>query len=215
MVKAWAPLGIAIDDLFQVFGRGRRELEFTSAIDIMTGAQGCDTRPILPAGDLLGQYVQLLYGAPRPGETSADASSILVQEPPVVAQVVLERVGGISLRQFAESFDGAAIKAMHRLMQSPRLEGNDLQQTVADFQREMHEFNGRRKRLSATSVGVDGTIALAGLSAGWGLLAVAVTVIAKHLITKSVLTDEQLARVLGSPKEAAYLARIDAAIKNT
>nr|HEX4316233.1 hypothetical protein [Kofleriaceae bacterium] len=216
MVKTWSPLALAINDIFQVFGHGRRDLEFTNAIDIMTGAQGCGTLPILPAGDLLGQYVQVLYGMPsNTNQTQATAPTELVHEPAVVAKIVLERVGGISLRQFAESFEGPAIKAMRKLMNSPRLKDADVSQTVADFERELHDFNGRRKKLGRVNLGVDGALALASLSSGWGLVAVAAGAIVKQLIARSVLSDEQVATLLRMPREAAYLARIEAAIKDT
>ena len=103
---------------------------------------------------------------------------------------------------------------MHRLMASPRVADGNPTEIVAEFEREMHVFNGRRSKLGAASIGVDGTIALAGLSAGWGLLAVVLTVATKHLLSRSVLTDEQVASLLRSTKEAAYLARIDAAVAN-
>jgi hypothetical protein len=212
MAKTWAPIAFAIDDLLRAFGAGRGELEVMSAMDAMTAAHGCGTRPIVSDRDLIGRYVTVLYGERAPSPDPSAEPTIV--EPPIVSKVILDRIGGISLRQFAESFDSAAIRAMHQLIHSPRVAGVGIAEIVAEFEKEMHTLNGRRKALGAGSIAVDAAVALAGLSPGAGLIAVAVTLVSKKLVEKLVLTDEQMARLLGPSKEAAYLARIDASLKN-
>jgi hypothetical protein len=207
MTKTWAPIAFAIADLFTLMSARNHDLDILAAFDVMTAAQGCGVRPVVADGDLIGRYLQLLFGSPT--SASADIEETIVHEPPVVAKLVLKRSHSISLRQFAESFDGAAIRAMHKLMRSPRLDGVDVDTVVHDFEREMHDFNGRRRMLDKASYGIDAIVALASLSSGWGLLTVAAAVMVKHLLARSVLTDEKAARLVGSPKEAAYLARIN------
>lgn len=114
----------------------------------------------------------------------------------MAAKSVLQRNNGISLKQFDESFDGSAIRAMQLLMQSPRVNESDVDAVVRGFERDMHVYNGRRTTLNRMSVVVDGVFALAALSRGWGLLQAAGLVIAKYLVGRSVLADEQAASVI-------------------
>lgn len=79
----------------------------------------------------------------------------------------------------------------------------------------MHHFLGRSSKVGkASDFAVNGGLALAGLSPGWGFFSVAVGVVTKFLMGRSVVTDEQLAKLVGATKEGAYLARIDATISN-
>lgn len=129
MAKVWAPLAFALDDALQSLGQPRRDFEFVTAIDTARAAEGCGARPLVPDGDLHGEYVRLVYGAPRKA-TRKPGDGAIVEEPEVVSKFVLPRVGGLSLREFANSFNGPAIKAMHHLVQSPRLEGGKVDEVV-------------------------------------------------------------------------------------
>ena len=219
MTKVWAPLAIAIGDALHASGHPDRSLELAYALDAVQAADGCGARPIIPNGDKLGRYVRFVCGVRRLAiEDSAPSApgKPLVEEPPVVEKIVLERVPGISLRQFAESFKGPAIEAMHRLMQSPRLTGDrPVHEVVQEFVGEMHTFNGKRRRAGGVAAAMVAVATqLADLATGWGLLSIVTTRVARYLMNRSVLKDEQAAMLVGTPKEAAYMARIDDATKN-
>jgi hypothetical protein len=210
--KAWAPYVFAVEKAFRPV-ENRRELEVLSAVDVSLAAQGCGVRPIVPDGDLIGQYVRWLHSV-RPKAATAQEPTF-VEEPPVVASVIMSRIDGISLAQFARSFDGAAIHAMHNLVQSPQLVGQPVADVVAAWGRELHAFNGKRRRAAALGGGaVSVALTVADLSVGWGLFSIVAGYVSSLLIEKSVVPDEQLAKMLRTTKEAAYLARINAAIQN-
>lgn len=210
--RAWAPYVFAVEKALHP-GEDRRELEVLSAVEVSLAARGCGVRPIVPDGDLIGQYVRWLHGV-RPKATTTQETTF-VEEPPVVASVIMSRIDGISLAQFARSFDGAAIQAMHKLIQSPQLVGQSVSDVVATWGRELHAFNGKRRRAAAVSGGaVSVALTIADLSVGWGLFSIVAGYLSSLLIERSVVPDEQLAKMLRTTNEAAYLARINAAIQN-
>jgi hypothetical protein len=213
MAKVWAPLVFTLEKLFRSPAAERRELELLSAVEVTTAAGAVRARPVVAAGDLIGDYVRWMHGIPNVPSTSA-AEPPIVEAPPVVAELVLARTDGISLRQFATSFDGAAIRAMRKLMQSPRLIGRPVAEVVDEWTREVHEFNGRQKRAGPAAVVVGVGMTLLDLSVGWGLFSTVSGFLAKKLIDKSILSDELRAKLLGQTNEAAYLARITNAIQN-
>lgn len=212
IAKVWAPLVFTLERLFRSSAAERRELELLSAVEVTTAANAVGARPVLAAGDLIGDYVRWMHGIPSP---TVSAEPPIVEEAPVVAELILARTDGISLRQFATSFDGAAIRAMWKLTQSPRLVGRPVADVVEEWAREVHEFNGRQKRTGSVvgaAVGIGMT--LIDLSVGWGLFSTVSGFLTKRLIEKSILPDEMRARLLGQTNEAAYMARIINAIQN-
>jgi hypothetical protein len=167
MAKVWAPLVFTLEELFRSSAAKRRELELLSAVEVTTSAGALGARPVLAAGDLIGDYVRWIHGTPNP-KPSSDPP--IVEEPPVVAELIVARTNGISLRQFATSFDGAAIRAMRKLTQSPRLVGRPVADVVQEWAREVHEFNGRQGRTGSVAGAVVAIgMNLIDLSVGWGL----------------------------------------------
>lgn len=214
MAKVWAPLVFTLEKLFRASAAERQELELLSAVEVTTAAGAVGARPVLAAGDPIGDYVRWMHGIPNPAASSTTDPPI-VEEPPVVAELILARTDGISLRQFATSFDGAAIRAMRKLTQSPRLVGRPVADVVEEWAREVHEFNGRQKRtgsVAGAAVGIGMT--LIDLSVGWGLFSTVSGFLTKKLIEKSIFPDEMRAKLLGQTNEAAYMARIMSAIQN-
>jgi hypothetical protein len=214
MAKVWAPLVFAIEKMFRSSAAERRELELLSAVEVATAAAAVRTRPVVADGDLIGDYIRWMYGVSRAPTVSPEAAPI-VEEPPVVSELIMARTDGISLRQFASSYDGPAIRAMRKLIQSPRLIGRPVAEVVEEWAREVHEFNGRQKRTGTAAGLIVGLgMTLADLSVGWGLFSTVSGFVAKKLIEKSILPDELRAKLLGQTNEAAYLARITNAIQN-
>jgi hypothetical protein len=212
MAKVWAPLVFTLEELFRSSAAKRRELELLSAVEVTTSAGALGARPVLAAGDLIGDYVRWIHGTPNP-KPSSDPP--IVEEPPVVAELIVARTNGISLRQFATSFDGAAIRAMRKLTQSPRLVGRPVADVVQEWAREVHEFNGRQGRTGSVAGAVVAIgMNLIDLSVGWGLFSTVSGLLTKKLIDKSILPDEMRAKLLGQTNEAAYMVRIMNAMQN-
>jgi hypothetical protein len=195
LVAGIAPLADWVDVAFTNAGHASRALEIGGALEHRAITESFGGVPMMQAGHYFDSCLRFVYGA-EPG----NGNILRVPDPKMIGRICFPDTTGLTVREFAESFSGAAVDAMRELMLSKRVQSADgSTDLVRTFNEELKVYARRAKTEYA---------AIATVLTVVGAFAVGVP------IALATLTLE-LARQLGGSKAPAAFATLTSRLTHT
>jgi len=206
---AWHPLAQWLDTFVaQRFGIPSRDLELGTAVDHRVATLSFEGAPMSQSGHYLDGYLAFVYGL-----HAGKCELLSVPDPTIIGRISMPNMAGVSLCEFAETFHGPAVDAMHALMTSPRVAAaSSSDELLVEFEKELRQYS---RRASDAYTAVCTLFTVVGL---WGPIGIPAALIPLSLeLARRVLGRRApgalaniAAKITGTTREAALLARVRA-----